>query len=99
VTRERTDREAMPSEVAAGDLMSELESLVRSAVAEGAVTLAEVTARVFQTLAPTVHYASAGHIADTVARLVRARVDRERPWTPVNDRLEIENWALVVEDA
>jgi len=94
VTRPRVDRETLPAEVAAGDALGEIEALVRAAVADGAVELADVTARVLQALPPEVRYAAAGYVADALTRIARVRSERERPWRPVVDRLEIEDWTV-----
>jgi chromosome partition protein MukF len=95
VARPRADREAVPESVTPEDLHADLEALVADALAAGAHTLAEVTARVLATLPETAHYAGAGRIADTLARCARVRCARERPWAPVLDRLEVEDWAVV----
>jgi chromosome partition protein MukF len=92
VARPRADREAPPTVVSAEDALGALEALVRAALAAGAVGLANVTARVLVALAPEVHYAAAGRVADALARITRTRSERERPWRPVADRLEIEDW-------
>jgi hypothetical protein len=34
-----------------------------------------------------------------VAGLVRVASDRERPWRPVDDRLEVEDWRLGRQEA
>ncbi len=94
VTRPRADREAPPSLVAPEDTLAALEALVRAALAEGAVELAEVTTLVLSALPPEIHYAAAGRVADILVRLTRVRSEHERPWKPVLDRLEIEDWSI-----
>lgn len=94
VTRLRVDREAVPTVVAPEDALAELEALVRAALADGAVELVDVTARVLSALPPEVHYAAAGRIADALARVTRVQSARERPWRRVVDRLEIEDWTV-----
>lgn len=94
VTRPRADREAPPSVVAPEDALAALEAQVRSALAAGAAELADVTARVLAALPPETHYAATGRIADAVARITRLRAERERPWRPVLDHLEIEEWSV-----
>ncbi|MBY0401262.1 condensin subunit MukF [Myxococcota bacterium] len=94
VTRPRADRETPPSIVAGEDTLAALEALIRSALAAGAVGLAEVTARVLPALPPEMQFAASGHIADALARIARVRSEHERPWRPVLDRLELEDWTL-----
>ena len=94
VTRPRADREAAPSIVAPEDALVELEALVRAALADGAVDLVDVTARVLSALPLEIHYAAAGRIADALARITRVRSEHERPWRAVIDRLEIEDWSV-----
>lgn len=97
VTRPRADREAPPSVVAPEDALAALEALVRAALVAGAVELADVTARVLPALPPETHYAAIGRIADALARITRVRSERERPWRPVLDRLEIEDWSVTTD--
>lgn len=95
VTEPRMDREAPPEWVEAEDAIADIETLVRRAVEDGAPTLAEVTARVLPEFAESVRYATAGRVADVVARTEKVRSERERPWVGVSDRLEIEDWTVV----
>ena len=94
VTRPRAERDVAPTLVAAEDTLAQLEALVRAALAEGAVDLVDVTARVLRVLPPESHFAAAGRIADALARIVRVRSAHERPWRAVVDRLEIEDWSV-----
>lgn len=94
VTRPRADREAPPSLVAPENALAALETLVRSALAEGAADLVDLTARVLSDLPPEIHYAAAGRVADVLVRIARVRSERERPWRPVQDKLEIEDWSI-----
>ena len=94
VTRPREDRESLPDEVASGDALGEIEALVRAAVAEGAVDLVDVTSRVLPRFPPESHYATTGHIAHALAHIARVKSEHERPWRPVVDRLEIEDWTV-----
>jgi chromosome partition protein MukF len=41
-----------------------------------------------------VHYAATGRIAEAMARRARVRSERERPWVPVLETLEVEDWAV-----
>jgi chromosome partition protein MukF len=94
VARPRADREMAPSLVTAEDPLAQLEALVRAALAEGAVGLVDVTARVLPALPPETYYAAAGRIADALARIARVRSEHERPWRAVIERLEIEDWSI-----
>jgi chromosome partition protein MukF len=95
VAQPRADRDIAPMTVAAEDALADLEELVRAALADGAVGLADVTARVLQAFPPETRYAAAGRIADAVARIRRVRTPHECPWKPVGDRLEIEEWTIL----
>jgi chromosome partition protein MukF len=94
VARLRTDREADPTWVEPQNMLAHIETLVTRALDNGAEDLAEVTARVLSELPEAVRYAAAGRVAETVARLARVRTERERPWTTVLDRLEVEDWTV-----
>ena len=94
MTRTRADREAPPSIVAPENALAALEALVRSALEAGAVELADVTVRVLPALPPELHYVATGRIADVLANIRRVHSERERPWRPVLDRLEIEDWSV-----
>jgi chromosome partition protein MukF len=94
VTRPRTDREAKPEWVEAENLFADIEALVQEVLTEGAETLAEVTSRVLPILPEPVHYAATGRIAEAMARRARVRSERERPWVPVLETLEVEDWAV-----
>jgi chromosome partition protein MukF len=95
VARPRADREAAPEWVDAEDALADIEALVASAVAEGAQTLAEVTSRALPSLPVPAHYAATGRVADALARLAAVRAQRERPFAPVSETLEIEDWTVI----
>jgi len=94
VARLRADREAAPEWVDAENVLADIEALVVEAIEDDAHTLAEVTSRVLPALPEPTHYAAAGRVADTLARAAVVHVERERPWTPVRERLEIEDWTV-----
>lgn len=94
VARPRAEREVAPDWVAPEDAPADLEALVVGAVDEGARTLAEVTARVLPALPEPARYAGAGRVAEALARVARVSAERERPWEAVDERLELEDWAL-----
>jgi len=77
------------------DILADLDALVRSALSDGAMTLADVTARVLSGLPVSTHYAATGRAVEVLARVSAVRSDRERPWAPVGDRLEVEDWAVL----
>lgn len=93
VARPRADRETTPAVVTPEDALATLEALVRAALAEGAVGLVDVTARVLPALPAEAQYAAAGRIADVLAHVTRVRSEHERPWRPVM-HLEIEEWSV-----
>lgn len=94
VTRPRIDREDDPAWVAPEDHLNTIDALVAAALQAGAATLADVSARVLPGLPETTHYAATGYIAHAVAQKARVHSERERPWAPLGDRLEIEDWAV-----
>ena len=94
VKRPRKKREEPPEVVSAEDPRARLEARVRQLIASGVTSLAEVTARVADEVREEERFATAGRVAETVARLAKPRADRERPWRPIRDGLEIEEWAL-----
>jgi len=94
VTRSRQDREGEPVVGVPEDWLEEIETLVRSAVTEGATGLAEVTAKVLPYLKPERRYVASGCVAEALARMVAVVSERERPWRHVLDQLELEDWAI-----
>jgi chromosome partition protein MukF len=94
VARPRRDREPEPAWVDPENLLAGLDALVAHAVESGARTLAQVTALVLPQLPETMHYAAAGRVADALARQIPVKLERERPWSPVLERLEIEDWTV-----
>jgi len=99
VTRLRTDREAAPDLVEPEDMGLAIETLVAEALAAGATSLIEVTEWVLPNFPEDSHYAIAGRVANELARVTRARSEYERPWRPVEPRLEVEDWDLPGEGA
>lgn len=94
VTRLRTDREAAPDLVEPEDTGLAIETLVAAALAAGATSLAAVTERVLPGFPADSHYAITGRVANELARATRIRSAYERPWRPVEPRLELEDWDL-----
>lgn len=94
VTRPRADRELLPELVNGENLLVEIEALVRSFLEQGATTLAELTALILPELPELARYTAAGRIAEVLAKVSPVRVERERPWALVRDRLEIEDWMV-----
>ena len=94
MSRPRVDRELAPQWVDAENVLADLADLVEQALDEGAMTLAEVTARVLSELPETTRYAATGRVADVLARVCAIRSERERRWVPV-ERLEIQDWMVL----
>jgi len=99
VARPRAEREADPEWVDPENILADIDALAARAIEEGAVTLADVSARVLPTMPETLHYAATGRIAHAVAQFARVRSERERPWATVGTRLEIEDWIVAQRDA
>jgi chromosome partition protein MukF len=94
VARPRTDRETEPVWVDAESVLAGIEATIANAVDSGVRTLADVTSTVLPPLPEPAHYAVTGRVAEAVADLAVVRAERERPWTPVYETLEIEDWNL-----
>lgn len=94
VTRARTDRERSPDEVSSDDGQIDLDALIHQALAAGASSLSEVTQAVLDEVPSGRRFAMAGRIAAAAAQLARMRSPRERPWVPIDARLEIEQWSV-----
>lgn len=94
VVRPRAERETEPEWTAPEDVLADIQALVEQALDGGHTTLADVSARVLPMLPESMRYAATGRIADAVARHARVRSARDRQWTPVLDRIEVENWAV-----
>lgn len=94
VARPRADREAAPEWVEAENLLADVDMLITKAVEEGARTLTDVSARVLPALPEPAQYAAIGRVADALARLAAVSAARERPWMPVGERFEIEDWTV-----
>jgi chromosome partition protein MukF len=94
VGRPRADREQTLSTVAADGEGVDLERLVIEALARGAGDLASVTRQVLGALEESHRYLAMGRIAAIVARLRRPQSLHERPWVPVAELVEIEDWSI-----
>jgi chromosome partition protein MukF len=94
VERPRAVREVDPEWVDSEELLADIATLVREALDGGAATLAEVSSWVLPRLPDPVHYAAAGRVASELTRQARTRSEHERPWVPVLERLEIEDWPV-----
>ncbi|MFT3699683.1 MAG: hypothetical protein QM831_41425 [Kofleriaceae bacterium] len=93
VVRPRAPRDREPSTEPAHDPQAELVEKVKQALVDGARTLSSVTTRVTSELPETERFIEAGRVAHTVAQVARVTADIERPWVPVGDDLEVEEWA------
>lgn len=94
VARPQADRDADPEWVDPENLHADIEALVMQLLGNGVATLAEVSRQVLATLATGLHYAAAGRIADAVGRFARVHSEREPPWAPVSELLEVEDWTV-----
>ncbi len=88
----RTGTRAEPAETL--DPHALLEERVRDALADGATGLQRIAERVTQALPEDEPDRSNGPVAQAVARLGTLASERERPWLPVADGLEIEEWSV-----
>lgn len=94
VRRPRKEREAEPAAAKGRDHEAELEQRVRNVLADGARGLSEVTARITGEAPPEERFATTGRVAETVARVARPEAEQERPWVPLGNGIEIEDWPL-----
>jgi chromosome partition protein MukF len=94
VVRPKAPREKEPAADDGVDPQEVLDGQVQRALDGGRRTLAAVTGAVNDEVAEGERYVMAGRVAQTAARLARARADRERPWVAVDDQLVIEDWRL-----
>jgi chromosome partition protein MukF len=94
VARPRAQREREPVDDDAIDPQQILDDRVRAALGDGAVALSTVTGAVAAESPEGERFVVAGRVAQTVARLARPRIARERPWVPATDEIVIEDWAV-----
>ena len=50
---------------------------------------------VLPALPESTHYATTGRVAEVLTRVATVRAERERPWVPVRERLEVEDWTVL----
>lgn len=93
VVRPRAPRDREPVTEPAADPQAVLAAKVRTALVEGARTLSAVTSQVTAELPPSERFIEAGRIAHTVAQIARVSAEIERPWVPVDEGLEVEEWS------
>jgi len=92
VVRNRINRDIEPVLVDTENILAEIDTAVAKAINDGARTLADLTAAILPALPHAIHYAATGHVADIVARIALVCTEHERPWRPVLETLEIEDW-------
>ncbi|MBX9590844.1 MAG: hypothetical protein K2X43_16160 [Hyphomonadaceae bacterium] len=92
VARIRIDRDIEPVWVDTENMLAEIETAVAKAIHDGARTLADLTSAILPMVPHSMHYLATGHMADAVARLAVVCAEYERPWRPVLETLEIEDW-------
>jgi chromosome partition protein MukF len=94
VVRSRINRDIEPVWVDTENMLAQIETAVARAIHDGARTLADVTSAILPALPHWIHYAATGHVADVVARIAVVSAEHERPWRPVLQTLEIEDWIM-----
>ena len=94
VVRPRQPREKDPTTEPAVDPQALLDDKVRRALDDGSLALSSVTAVVTAELPEGERFVEAGRVAHTVAQLARVESGLERPWVPVGDDLEVEEWRV-----
>jgi chromosome partition protein MukF len=94
VARPRAQREREPVDDDAIDPQQILDDRVRAALGDGAAALSTVTGAVAAESPEGERFVVAGRVAQTVARLARPRIARERPWVPATDEIVIEDWVV-----
>jgi chromosome partition protein MukF len=92
VKRRKKEKDDALDEVAPDDPQARLETEVRAVIEAGARSLREITTKLTEGLEPHERFAAAGKIAHAVARVGRPDASAERPWLPVDDALQIEEW-------
>jgi chromosome partition protein MukF len=98
VARDRAERERQPDLIGIDEGRVDLDALIRAALAMGATSLSDVTIQVLGELPEAHRFGATGRVATRVASLARAESARERPWVPVTDRIEIEQWTVARRD-
>jgi chromosome partition protein MukF len=94
VARARIERDQAPDEVSPDDGQVDLDALILQALAAGPSSLGAVTRSVLDQVPSGDRFAVAGRVASRTAQLARVRGSRERPWVPIDARLEIEQWSV-----
>jgi chromosome partition protein MukF len=94
VKRPRAPREKQLDDAAEVDAHALLEARVRDLLAEGLRSLSELTARVTAEMTGAERFVTAGRVAEVVAHLSRPHAERERPWLPIQEDIEIEEWRV-----
>lgn len=98
VARPRAERETDPEWGPPENLFADIEALVERGLAQGAKTLADVSAHVLASLPESVRFAATGRVAEAVSRRARVRSELERPWVLVREWLEVEDWTVEARD-
>lgn len=93
VARPRAQREREPAPDTGVDPQEVLAARVRASLDGGAAALSQVTAELVGEVPLAERFNLAGNVAQGVAKVVRPRAERERPWVAV-DQMVIEDWVL-----
>jgi chromosome partition protein MukF len=94
VAQTRTNRDTVVELVDPEDLSATIDALAAESVAGGGRTLSTVTAEVLPTLPEPMHYVAIGRVTESIAKQFSVRCEREQPWSPVSERIEIGDWTI-----
>lgn len=99
VRRPKKEREHEPTEQDVVDPDAPIHAAIAAAIEDGACGLAEITARVVETVEPEARFRTAGRVAELLPRIARVRAEAERPWESAGAELIVEEWPLRSEEA
>jgi len=94
VAQPRTNRDTVLEWVEPENWSATIDARTATAVEGGARTLSAVTAEVLPTLPEPMHYVATGRLAESLAKQFSVRCERQQPWSPVSERLEIGDWTI-----
>ncbi len=94
VAQPRANRDTVMEWVEPEDWPTQIDTRAATAIEDGAQTLSAVTAEVLPTLPEPMHYVATGRVAEAIAQRFLVRSEREQPWVPVNEQIEIGDWTI-----
>lgn len=94
VAQPRANRDTVMEWVEPEDWPTQIDTRAATAVEDGAQTLSAVTAEVLPTLQEPMHYVATGRVAEAIAQRFLVRSEREQPWVPANEQIEIGDWTI-----